>query len=85
MNKCTICGKDLDEDFSCNFNQGRCPHSAPMLNIQPKDPSKNHFNVSMIKSAVRIFAFLFLMTGSFIIAGALLILAEILGVIEEIV
>jgi uncharacterized membrane protein YdfJ with MMPL/SSD domain len=56
-----------------------------MIEIQPKDPSKNHFNVSMIKSAVRILAFLFLIYGSFIMAGLLLIAAEILGVVEELV
>ena len=56
-----------------------------MIEIQPKDPSKNHFNVSMIKSAVRILAFLFLIYGSFIMAGLLVIAAEILGVVEELV
>lgn len=54
-------------------------------NIQPKDPSRGHFYVSILKSAVRIVAGAALIMGSFVIAGGLLILAEILGVVEELV
>lgn len=45
----------------------------------------NHFNVSVVKSAVRIFGFGFLMDGHYVLAGGLLILAEGLGIIEEMV
>lgn len=45
----------------------------------------NHYNVSMIKSGLRIFAFLLLMCQWFILAGFFLILAEGLGIFEEMV
>ena len=50
---------------------------------QPKDPSKFHFYVSLTKSAVRIAAGGFLIMGNFVVAGALLIAAEVLGIVEE--
>jgi len=50
---------------------------------QPKDPSKFHFYVSLAKSAVRIAAGGFLIMGNFVFAGALLIAAEVLGIVEE--
>jgi len=56
-----------------------------MINIQPKDTSKGHFYVSVCKSAVRIAAGVSLIMGSLAVCGALLILAEILGIVEEIV
>ena len=81
--KCAVCGKDYTPE--CDFNQGRCPHHPPMLNIQPRDTSKGHFYVSIVKSAVRIAAGTALIMGSFAIAGGLLIVAEFLGVLEEVV
>jgi hypothetical protein len=81
--KCAVCRKDYTPE--CNFNQGRCPHHPPMLNIQPRDTSKGHFYVSIVKSAVRIAAGTALIMGSFAIAGGLLIVAEFLGVLEEVV
>jgi hypothetical protein len=56
-----------------------------MINIQPKDTSRGHFYVSVCKSAVRIAAGAGLIMGSLAVCGWLLILAEILGVVEEIV
>lgn len=64
------------------------------LNIQPKDTSKGHFYVSLVKSFVRVlagFALIFstvepiLSDRYMIMAGSLLILAEFLGVVEELV
>jgi hypothetical protein len=55
------------------------------MNIQPKDPSKGHFYVSIVKSAVRIAAGGALIMGAFVVTGALIILAEILGIVEELV
>jgi len=89
--KCTTCNREYSPD--CDWQQGRCPHHPPLFNIQPRDTSKGHFYVSLVKSAFRVAA------GSCIIAagvstgpvswlvvgGAWLIAAEILGVIEEIV
>jgi hypothetical protein len=56
------------------------------MEIQPKDPSQGHFYVSLVKSAVRIAAGISLIwPQSLILAGIFLILAEILGIVEEIV
>ena len=55
------------------------------MEIQPKDTSKGHFYVSIVKSAVRIAAGVALIMGSLVVCGALLILAEILGIVEELV
>ncbi len=63
------------------------------MNIQPKDTSRGHFFVSLAKSCVRVAAGITLImsplssySGEFIIAtGILLIIAEALGVVEELV
>ena len=55
------------------------------MNIQPKDPSKNHFYVSLVKSGLRIAAGGFLLTANLFLAGVLLIGAELLGIAEEVV
>ena len=55
------------------------------IEVQPKDPSRGHFYVSLAKSALRIVAGIFLIDGNLLVAGSLLILAEGLGVIEELV
>jgi hypothetical protein len=55
------------------------------MEIQPKDTSKGHFYVSLAKSVLRIMAGANLMFGHFYIAGLLLILAEVLGIVEELV
>jgi len=81
--KCNLCRSEVKPD--CDYNQGRCPHRKPMIDIQPKDTSKGHFYVSIVKSAVRIAAGAALIMGAFVITGALLILAEILGIVEELV
>ena len=80
---CTICNKEYSP--LCDYKQGRCPHHPPMINIQPKDTSMGHFYVSIIKSAVRIAAGAALIMGSFAVCGWLIILAEILGIVEELV
>ena len=51
---------------------------------EPKDPSEKHFKISMVKSAVRIIAGITLCTGNLLVAGLLLIGAELLGIWEEI-
>ena len=89
-NKCNTCGDEIRVD--CDYRQGRCPHRPPLINlekikmnIQPKDTSKGHFYVSLAKSGLRILAGANLMFGHFYIAGLLLILAEVLGIVEELV
>lgn len=87
---CDTCGESIRTD--CDYRQGRCPHRPPLIdldkltmNIQPKDTSKGHFYVSLAKSGLRILAGANLMFGHFYIAGLLLILAEVLGIVEELV
>jgi hypothetical protein len=56
-----------------------------MIDIQPKDTSKGHFYVSLVKSAIRIVAGVCLITGNILMAGICLIFAEVLGIVEELV
>jgi hypothetical protein len=55
------------------------------MEIQPKDPSKGHFYVSLVKSGLRIVAGTALIQGSLFWAGFFLIGAELLGILEEMV
>jgi hypothetical protein len=55
------------------------------MEVQPKDTSRGHFYVSIAKSFVRIFAGIALINGSFVIAGVSFIIAELLGIVEELV
>ena len=55
----------------------------PLLSIAAKDPGKKHFYISLVKSAVRIVAGVFLVMGNVVLAGVLLIAAEGLGIAEE--
>ena len=48
------------------------------------DPRK-HLFTSIVKSTVRIIACTSLIFGSYIICGVLLVVAEILGILEELV
>jgi len=55
------------------------------IEVQPKDTSKGHFYVSLAKSGIRILAGTALIYGLVFEAGCFLILAEVLGVVEELV
>ena len=55
------------------------------MDVQPKDPSKGHFYVSIVKSFLRIVAGGNLVVGNFFWAGTFFIAAEILGIVEELV
>jgi hypothetical protein len=55
------------------------------MNIQPRDTSNGHFFVSLVKSVIRILAGVSLIYGSILVCGALLIVAEVLGIVEELV
>jgi hypothetical protein len=53
--------------------------------MQPKESnSKTHFWISLVKSGFRIGAGITLCTGGLVSAGILLIIAEALGIAEEI-
>ena len=62
------------------------------MEVQPKDTSKGQFYVSLVKSALRIIAGSCIITAGYSInepwlvaGGALLLGAEILGIVEELV
>lgn len=63
------------------------------MNIQPKDTSRGHFYVSLFKSGLRIIAGGCIIAAGYVLpnsawlvtGGTLLISAEILGVVEELV
>jgi len=55
------------------------------IEVQPKDTSRGHFYVSVVKSAVRVAAGVALIIAGLSLVGWLFILAEILGIIEELV
>jgi hypothetical protein len=55
------------------------------MEIQPKDTSKGHFYVSIVKSFIRIFAGICIINNNLLIGGIAIIIAEILGIIEELV
>jgi len=86
-NNCKTCSKPYS--VNCDYRQGRCPHHPPLLEkimeIQPKDTSRGHFYVSLAKSLIRIVAGGALLVGHIPVAGALFIVAEVLGIIEEMV
>ncbi len=81
--KCDFCRSEIKAD--CDYNQGRCPHRKPMIDIQPKDTSKGHFYVSLVKSFLRIAAGVALCIYGLPIVGGLFIAAEVLGIVEELV
>jgi len=55
------------------------------MEIQPKDTSRGHFYVSLAKSFIRIAAGVCLVVGFTEWCGAGIIVAEALGILEEIV
>ena len=55
------------------------------MEIQPKDTSRGHFYVSLVKSVLRIGAGASLILIGLLEAGWLLIAAEVLGIVEELV
>jgi len=55
------------------------------IEVQPKDTSRGHFYVSLVKSIIRIGAGGCLIIGNIFFAGFLLIFAELLGIVEELV
>lgn len=87
---CEICGDTITP--ACDWNQGRCPHRLPLVDftflkekfMKQPDP-KLHFQISMLKSLLRISAGLALIVGNILISGSLFILAEVLGIAEELV
>lgn len=64
------------------------------MNVQPRDTSRGHFYVSLVKSFVRVAAGTAFILAAFnselslqfiATGGLLLIIAEVLGIVEELV
>ena len=55
------------------------------MNVQPKDTSRGHFWVSIVKSLIRIAACFALFLGNYPVAAVGLAVAELLGIGEELV
>ena len=52
--------------------------------MQPKESKTNwHFKISVFKSCLRIMAGITLIRGELVISGVLFVLAEVLGIAEE--
>lgn len=52
--------------------------------MQPKASKTNyHFYISMVKSVIRIVACLYLLHGDYFEGGVILLVAEIIGIVEE--
>ena len=90
---CQICSRPYSP--TCDYRQGRCPYHPPLIDLQRlkerfmKQPDpKRHFQLSMIKSAIRIVAggALCLLGNTWlIVAGVALIVGELVGIAEEMV
>ena len=61
------------------------PSDDQSWQVNAKDPGRGHFWVSMVKSVLRIAAGIGLIFGSLTFCGIMLILAEVLGIVEELV
>lgn len=55
------------------------------MKIEKHPDPKLHLYISLVKSVIRISAGMFLICGAFVPAGALFIIAEGLGIVEELV
>jgi hypothetical protein len=53
------------------------------LELQSKDPSRAHFYISLVKSGFRIGAGVLLFKELFALAGIVFVVAELLGIAEE--
>lgn len=78
---CDVCNKEYSPD--CDYRQGRCPHHEPMVKIQPKDTSRAHFYISLVKSGLRLVACYHLAFYNIQYAALLFAAAELLGIAEE--
>jgi hypothetical protein len=59
------------------------PPDDKSWHIATKDPGTQHFYYSMVKSAIRIIGGIGLIFGALTFCGIMLIIAEVLGILEE--
>lgn len=72
----------IDSNHYFNYNVNRY---WPYYNSWRKIMEFNHLNVSLVKSVIRIVAGISLCYGALWLAGAGLVIAEFLGITEELV
>ena len=79
--------KQLPEEEYCHYSglpSVQFYENIEKENMQEKESKTNwHFRISLLKSSLRIGAGFALCYGDFILTGVLLILAEVLGIVEE--
>lgn len=79
--------KQLPEEEYCHYSglpSVQFYENIEKENMQKKESKTNwHFRVSVLKSVFRIMAGISLCFGSLVVTGLLLIVAEVLGIIEE--
>ena len=76
--------EDLSKKEQKNILKDLKQHRKKYDDMQPKESKSNrHFTISLIKSVVRGFAAICLMTEHMWYAGGLLMIAELLGIAEE--
>jgi hypothetical protein len=80
--------KQLPEEEYCHYSglpSVKFYENIEKEKMQEKESKTNwHFRISIIKSVVRIMAGLTLLNEQLMFAGALLIIAEVLGIVEEV-
>ena len=84
--KCAVCRRPISAD--CDY-KNRCPHNPTFrgfkkMKIKQPNPKK-HLYISLVKSVIRILAGSMLFVDLWHLAGILLIVAEVLGIAEELV
>ena len=79
--------KQLQEEEYCYYSglpSAKFYENIEKENMQEKESKTNwHFSISVVKSGIRIMAGITLINDQVLIAGVLLILAEVFGIIEE--
>ena len=80
--------KQLPEEEYCHYSglpSVKFYENIEKEKMQEKESKTNwHFRISIAKSIVRIMAGLTLLNEQLMFAGALLIIAEVLGIVEEV-
>jgi hypothetical protein len=79
--------KPLSEEEYCHYSglpSVKFYENIEKEKMQKKESKTNwHFRISLAKSVLRMCAGVYLILGEVILAGSLLIAAEVLGVVEE--
>jgi len=79
--------KQLPEEEYCHYSglpSVKFYENIEKEKMQVKESKTNwHFRISLVKSVLRMCAGVYLIMGDLVLAGSLLIAAEVLGIVEE--